>query len=33
MTGMNTLLLGLGIYVAIWIVVLWGARFFGPRDA
>jgi hypothetical protein len=29
---MQTLLIGLCIYAAIWIVVLWGARYFGPRD-
>ena len=32
-TGMETLIMGLGIFAAIWIVVLWGARYFGPRDA
>ena len=32
-TGMETLILGLGIFAGIWIVVLWGARYFGPRDA
>jgi hypothetical protein len=30
---MQTLLVGVGIYVALWIIVLWGARYFGPRDA
>jgi hypothetical protein len=30
---MQTLLIGLGIYVGIWIIILWGARYFGPRDA
>ena len=30
---MNTLLLGLCIYAGIWIIILWGARYFGPRDA
>jgi len=29
---METLIMGLGIFAAIWIVVLWGARYFGPRD-
>lgn len=31
--GMQTLLIGIGIYAAIWIIVLWGARYFGPRGA
>ncbi len=30
---MQTLLIGIGIYAAIWIIVLWGARYFGPRGA
>ena len=30
---METLIIGLGIIAVIWIVVLWGARYFGPRDA
>ena len=30
---MNALLIGLCIYAGIWIFVLWGARYFGPRDA
>jgi len=29
---MGTLLIGVGIFAGIWIVVLWGARYFGPRD-
>jgi hypothetical protein len=29
---MDILLITFGILVAIWIVVLWGARYFGPQD-
>jgi hypothetical protein len=30
---MEALFIALGIFAAIWIVVLWGARYFGPRDS
>jgi hypothetical protein len=26
------LLIGFAILIAIWVVVLWGSSFFGPRD-
>ena len=29
----ETLIIGFCILAGIWIVVLWGARYFGPRDA
>jgi hypothetical protein len=29
---MEALFIALGLFAAIWIVVLWGARYFGPRD-
>jgi hypothetical protein len=29
---MDALLISIGIYAAIWIAVLWGARYFGPKD-
>ena len=29
---MQALVIAVVIFVAIWIVVLWGARYFGPRD-
>jgi hypothetical protein len=29
---MEVLLISFGILAAIWIAVLWGARYFGPRD-
>jgi len=29
---METLVIAFGIFAGIWIVVLWGARYFGPRD-
>jgi hypothetical protein len=29
---MDILLVTFGILVAIWILVLWGARYFGPQD-
>jgi hypothetical protein len=29
--GAMVLLIGVGFLVAIWIVVLWGSSFFGPR--
>ena len=31
--GMTILLIALCILVVIWIVVLWGSRYFGSRDA
>ena len=29
--GMQVLLLAAGVLAAVWIVVLWGSRYFGPR--
>jgi hypothetical protein len=29
---MDILLISFGIFAAIWIIVLWGARYFGPQD-
>jgi len=26
------LLIAFGFFAAIWLVVLWGARYFGPKD-
>jgi hypothetical protein len=29
--GMEILLIAFGVLAAVWIVVLWGSRYFGPR--
>jgi len=29
--GINLLILAFGVYAAIWLVVLTGSRYFGPR--
>jgi hypothetical protein len=29
--GLNLLVLAFGVYATIWLVVLWGSRYFGPR--
>lgn len=29
--GIEVLLLAFGVYATIWLLVLWGARYFGPR--
>jgi hypothetical protein len=29
--GVSVLVVGLAIMVAIWLVVLWGSRYLGPR--
>ena len=29
--GMQVLLLAAGVLAAVWIIVLWGSRYFGPR--
>jgi hypothetical protein len=29
---MEAMFIAFGLFAAIWIVVLWGARYFGPRD-
>jgi hypothetical protein len=28
---MEVLVIAFGVFVAIWILVLWGSRYFGPR--
>jgi hypothetical protein len=30
LSGMGVLLVAVGFFAAIWIVVLWGSRYFGP---
>ena len=29
--GLSLLVLAFGVYATIWLVVLWGSRYFGPR--
>jgi hypothetical protein len=29
--GIEVLLLAFGVYATIWLLVLWGSRYFGPR--
>jgi hypothetical protein len=29
---MEVLFIAFGLFVLIWFVVLWGARYFGPKD-
>jgi hypothetical protein len=29
--GIQVLLLAAGVLAAVWIIVLWGSRYFGPR--
>jgi hypothetical protein len=29
--GMEVLVIGFGIFVLIWVIVLWGSRYFGPK--
>lgn len=29
--GMQVLLIAAGVLAAVWIIVLWGSRYFGPR--
>jgi hypothetical protein len=29
---MQALIVSVGILVVLWIVILWGARYFGPQD-
>ncbi len=29
--GMQVLLLAAGVLAVVWIIVLWGSRYFGPR--
>jgi hypothetical protein len=28
---MEVLVIGFGIFVLIWVIVLWGSRYFGPK--
>jgi len=30
--GFEVVVLGFGVLAAMWIVVLWGSTYFGPRD-
>jgi hypothetical protein len=30
--GLSVLAAALGIFVLIWIIILWGSRYFGPAD-
>ena len=29
--GMQVLLIAAGVLASVWIIVLWGSRYFGPR--
>lgn len=32
LTGASVLLVAFGVLIVMWIMVLWGSRYFGPAD-